>query len=147
MLEWSNGSLGTLLVSTAQAGEPERLEIVGTRGALLLQNGVLSVSQANADLFEFMRDDPDPFAKLPYTPVQMDVESGGGKHQMIYANFVAAIQDGVPLVADGTEGRMSLELANAIILSSHTGRAVELPVDRAAYAELLAHNQADVAPT
>jgi predicted dehydrogenase len=99
--------------------------------AALLSNGVLAVSEANTDLFEFMRDDPDPFARLPYTPVQVDVvESGGGNHQAIYANFVAAIQDGVPLVADGAQGRMSLELANALILSSHTGRSVDLPLDR-----------------
>jgi hypothetical protein len=32
----------------------------------------------------------------------------------------------------------SLELANAIVLSTHTGRAVPLPVDRDAYAALLA---------
>ncbi len=33
---------------------------------------------------------------------------------------------------------MSLELANAITLSSHSGRAVDLPIDRGAYSELLA---------
>jgi len=147
MLEWANGAQGTLLVSTAQAGEPERLEIVGTRGALRLQNGALAVSSAEADLLEFMRDDPDPFARLPYTPVEVDIESGGGTHQTIYENFVAAIRDGVPLVADGAQGRMSLEVANAIILSSHTGRAVELPVDRAAYAALLAEKQGTLTPT
>jgi hypothetical protein len=48
----------------------------------------------------------------------------------------------VPLVADGTEGRMSLELANAIILSSHTARAVDLPLDRTAYADLLDQKRA-----
>jgi predicted dehydrogenase len=42
MLEWPNGALGTLLVSTAQAGEAERLEIAGTRGALQLTRGGLA---------------------------------------------------------------------------------------------------------
>jgi predicted dehydrogenase len=149
MLEWSNGALGTLLVSTAQSGEPERLEIVGTRGALLLHNGTLTFSEADADLFEFMRDDPNPFARLPYAPRPVDLEpgEGDGTHLAIYRNFVSAIQDGTPLVADGVEGRMSLEVANALILSSHTGRAVELPLDRAAYTQLLEEKRSEFTAT
>jgi len=144
LLEWSNGALGTLLVSTAQAGEPERLEIVGTRGAVLLQNGTLSLSEAASDLLDFMRDEPNPFGKLPYAPSAIEVEPGGGTHQAIYANFVSAIESGAPLVADGVAGRASLELANALILSSHTGQAVDLPVDRAAYADLLKEKRAEL---
>jgi hypothetical protein len=41
------------------------------------------------------------------------------------------------LVADGAEGRMSLELANAMIYSSHTRDEVELPLDRQRYTALL----------
>jgi hypothetical protein len=39
----------------------------------------------------------------------------------------------------------SLELANAIVLSTHTGEAVTLPVDRDAYAALLADLRSGVA--
>ena len=39
---------------------------------------------------------------------------------------------------DGERGRASLELANAIALSSWTGRPVDLPLDRATYDEALA---------
>jgi predicted dehydrogenase len=144
MLEWSNGALGTLLVSTAQAGEPERLEIVGTRGALLLQKGTLSLSEAASDVLDFMRDDPNPFGKLAYAPSALEVEPGGGTHQAIYVNFVSAIDSGASLIADGVAGRASLELANALILSSHTGQAVDLPVDRAAYADLLRQKRAEL---
>jgi len=72
----------------------------------------------------------------------LEVTPDGGTHQAIYANFVDAIEHGSPLVADGVEGRMSLELANALILSSHTGQAIELPIDRAAYSQLLERNVA-----
>lgn len=40
-------------------------------------------------------------------------------------------------MADGTEGRISLELANAIVLASHLGCLVDLPFDRVAYHEFL----------
>jgi hypothetical protein len=41
----------------------------------------------------------------------------------------------------------SLELANAIVLSTHTGHAVPLPVDRDAYAALLADLRSGKAKT
>jgi hypothetical protein len=40
-------------------------------------------------------------------------------------------------VADGVQGRMSLELANALIYSSANNAQVSLPLDRSAYSELL----------
>ncbi len=137
MLEWPNGALGMLLVSTALAGEPERLEIVGRRGALLLHGGKLLFSELSTDLHDVLRDDPNPFAKPSFAPRVLELEPGGGDHRAIYTNFVSAVQAGAPLVADGTQGRMSLELANALIYSSHTGQSVELPLSRAAYAGLL----------
>jgi uncharacterized phage protein gp47/JayE len=41
------------------------------------------------------------------------------------------------LVAPAAEGIRSVELANAILLSSWTDRAVELPLDAATYARWL----------
>jgi predicted dehydrogenase len=147
MLEWPNGAHGTLLVSTAQAGEPERLEIVGTRGGLLVQRGQVSFSEAEADLVEFMRTSDNPFGTLAYEPRPVDLEPGTGDHRAIYDNLVRAIADGEPLIADGAQGRLSLELANALIYSSHIGQAVDLPLDRAAYADMLAHKQNQLVPS
>lgn len=137
MLEWPSGTLGTLLVSTAQAGDPERLEIVGTRGKLLLEHGTLSLAEAEIDLREFMSESPEPFGRLELKPQQVEPVPGSGDHAAIYANLASAITDGSPLIADGSQGRLSLELANAMIYSSDTGQAVTLPLDRAAYAALL----------
>jgi predicted dehydrogenase len=146
MFEWPGGALGTLLVSTAQAGDAERLEITGTRGRLLLHNGNLSLSEADIDLREFMTDSPDPFGRLELKPRPIELEPGSGDHAAIYANFLSAIQDGVPLVADGAQGRMSLELANAMIYSSHTNQPVQLPLDRSAYAALLERYKGEQQP-
>jgi predicted dehydrogenase len=69
--------------------------------------------------------------------LEVDRTSGSGEHRAIYANFVQAVQDHAPLIADGAEGRLSLELANALIFSSARREQVELPLDRQAYHELL----------
>ncbi len=137
MLEWADGALGTLLVSTAQAGEAERLEIAGTRGILQLSRGGVKFLEADQDLRTFLAESPEPFGKPLLEPKEVALEPGSGDHSAIYANFLEAIDHGAPLVADGAQGRMSLELANALIYSSANNEQVRLPLDRSAYAELL----------
>jgi len=53
-----------------------------------------------------------------------------------------AILHGEPLISPGPEALASLEVANAMLLSGHTGRAVSIPVDRAAYDAFIAEKQA-----
>jgi predicted dehydrogenase len=139
MFEWPNGALGSLFVSTAQAGEAERLEIAGTRGVLQLNRAGLQFWQADTDLRDFLATSPEPFGKPVLEPVPIEIErtEGGGEHTAIYANFLAAIDQGTPLVADGAEGRLSLELANALIYSSARAEQVSLPLNRQAYHALL----------
>src|SRR3979411_3327211 len=120
LLEWPNGALGTLLVTTAQAGEPERLEIAGTRGILQLGRGGVHFVEADQDLRDFLKTSPEPFGKPIFRDQDVVLEPGGGDHTDVYANFLEAIRSGAPLVADGAGGRLSLELANALIYSSQT---------------------------
>ena len=63
---------------------------------------------------------------------------GRGDHLDVHRDFAAAIRTGSAPRVPARDARWSLELANAIVLSTHTGQAVPLPVDRAAYAALLA---------
>jgi predicted dehydrogenase len=139
MLEWPNGALGTLFTSTAQMGEPEQLQIAGTRGVIEITRGSIAFWQAETDLRDFLATSAEPFGKPSSRPVTIEPvgEAGAGEHQAIYANFLAAIEHGVPLIANGSDGRQSLELANAMIYSSATGEQVELPLDRDAYSRLL----------
>jgi len=136
MLAWPHQTIGTLVVSTAQAGDPERLEIAGTRGVLQITNGRLTFRESSTDLRDFLAESGDPFGKLALESRDVQLESNG-HHTAIYANFIDAVERGMPLVADGSEARMSLELANALIYSSATRQQVELPLDSQAYAVLI----------
>jgi predicted dehydrogenase len=137
MLEWPNQAIGTLVVSTAQAGDPERLEIAGTRGVLQVTNGIPSLRESYTDLRDFLAESRDPFGNLALESRDVPMQAEGGDHTAIYANFIDAIERGTPLVADGSEARMSLELANALIYSSATNQQVPLPLDRQTYAALI----------
>lgn len=137
MLEWSDGTLGTLHVSTAEAGQPQRLEIVGTKGLMHVEWGALTLRQFEMDLREFVADNPGPYNTPASQAVPVVLEPGRGNHLSVYRNFHAAIGGKELLMADGVAGRMSLELANAIIYSSHKRQEVALPLDHGAYAALL----------
>jgi predicted dehydrogenase len=138
MLEWPGGAWGSVHISTAEAGQPQRLEILGTKGCLRIGGGnsKLTFQQFEADLREFLPTSPSPFSPPAMQPVPVELGPGAGNHLAIYRNLHEAILQGTPLIADGVAGRMSLELANAMIYSSYTRREVELPLDRRAYSAL-----------
>ena len=50
-----------------------------------------------------------------------------------HRNFAAAVLDGATPAVDAESGTRSVELANAIYLSSVEDRTVELPLERGAY--------------
>lgn len=142
MLEWPEGTLGSVHISTAEAGRPERLELVGTGGTLSLSPGGLSFNRCETDFRTFVQESDNPFGAPTFEVESVATEAGGGDHAAVYRNLHEAITRGAPLLCDGAEGRKSLELANAMILSSYTRREVPLPLDRSAYAGLLAELKA-----
>lgn len=142
MLEWENGGLGSIFFSTAEAG-PRRIEIVGTGGILQIhEDGTLHFQRYKPELRDHIANSPERFAAPAIVEETVALGNGLGKHIEVYQDFHRAILEGTPVRANGGEGRMSLELANAIIYSSYSGAAVELPLDRTNYAALLAELKA-----
>ena len=143
MMEWPNGAMGSLHASTAEAGVRQRLEIVGTRGWLQMTGDAIAFEEAESDIREFIAGCPERFARPAFcgVPVACSGEEAGS-HADVYRNLHDAILHGAELVVDGAAGLESLELANAMILSSYTRQEVELPLDRGQYAELLGRLQA-----
>lgn len=142
MLEWADGALGMVHLSTAEAGLPERLEIVGTGGQLRLARGSLEVETFEPDVRAYIATSQEFFSAPAARPLAVTLPAGTADHLAVYRNLVDAVRHGAPLAADGVAGRQSLELANAMILSSYTGEQVTLPLDRQRYAALLAELQA-----
>jgi predicted dehydrogenase len=57
----------------------------------------------------------------------------GAQHTGVLENFAANILDGTPLIAPGSDGINGVRLANAIHLSSWTGKEVPLDFDEDEY--------------
>lgn len=137
LVEWSGGALGHLHISTAEAGVSQRMEIVGTTGRLQIGKGQLKFARFAVDLREHVARSEDGFSSPAIAEEPVDLPAGAGDHSAVYRNLRDAILGKASLMVDGAEGRMSLELANAIAYSSHLGCQVNFPLDRQAYGDFL----------
>jgi UDP-N-acetyl-2-amino-2-deoxyglucuronate dehydrogenase len=139
LLQYPGGVPGYMHVNTVEAGLLPRLQIVGDRAALELAGEDLRLLHFAPSLGEYRRTSPEFFGSPGVEVEVVAVPAGdGGAHLAVHRDLQAAIAEGRRPRCDGREALMSLELANAIILSSFTERPVTLPVDRAAYSALLA---------
>ena len=60
-------------------------------------------------------------------------EQHGGQHAEVLENFCDAILSGADLIAPAEDGIRSVELGNAMLYSSLTGKPVDMPLDGSAY--------------
>ena len=137
MLEYPNGAPGYITSSTGEAGVPGTIQIIGDCGALQIAGDKLSVYRFTPPLKEHLRTSKEPFGQPNAEMTVEDLPGDAGAHLAVYKDLVAAIEEGRQPRCNGREGLMSLQLANAITLSSFTKRAVTLPVKRARYKALL----------
>jgi predicted dehydrogenase len=140
MLEYRGGALGTLHVSTVEAGSPRHIQMVGDRAKLDMVGDDLTITRFAPDLATYRRESTEMFGEPAATseriPLPPAPDSAAG-HALVHRDLYEAIVGSGRPRCDGVSSRMSLELANAITLSSCTQRAVTFPLDRQAYHALL----------
>jgi UDP-N-acetyl-2-amino-2-deoxyglucuronate dehydrogenase len=142
LLEFPGGAPGYLFVTTAETGA-QYLEVVGDRASLRLSGSGLTVTRFEPAQRAFLRESPEMFAAPTSSVEELRPEpTGPVGHQAVYRDLLDALAAGRAPRCDGAAARESLELANALTLSSHLGRAVALPIDRPAYDALLAELRA-----
>jgi predicted dehydrogenase len=143
MLEYHGGAPGYFATSTVEAGAPRQLTIVGNRATLELAGDRVTIHRFTRALSEHMQMAIDasrgPGTKSEVIDLPPGEESG---HLAVHRDFQRAVLTRTAPRCDGKGGLMSLELANAVILSSERGRPVTLPLDRAAYGALLSERRA-----
>ena len=137
MMEFPNGAPGYFVTSTVEAGVQRRLQIVGEKAVLELVGDQLRIYHLSPSLMEHMRNSPELY-KGPHVEVEtLTLPSEEEGHLALHRDLNSAILEGRQPRVTGLEGLKSLELANAIILSSHSEQQVTIPVERAAYSNLM----------
>jgi UDP-N-acetyl-2-amino-2-deoxyglucuronate dehydrogenase len=123
LLTFENGAMGIIEGSTSiYPGFPERLEIHGEKGSVILEGGRIKtwgIQGVKPKPKELLADEKSGGASDP-----MAISFEG--HLAQYLDFIDAIEyDREPLIS-GIEGRKSLEIVIAIYQSSKEGRSVQL---------------------
>ncbi len=136
-LEFPGGATGVFITSTGEAPGTNRLEITAENGKLVYENDRLIFTRNEQAMSEFSATSDQAFAAPAIWNVEIPVNGHGEQHLGILRNFANAILRGETLIAPGAEGIHSVELANAILQSALEDRAIEFPIDGAAYADKL----------
>jgi predicted dehydrogenase len=137
LLTYADGAVGTVAVSTLEPGL-QRIELVGDRGRIEIVGESIVFERFEPPVSEHLRSATEMFAVPESVAESVELPSGRGDHRDVHEDFAAAVRDGREPRVPAREALQSLEVANAIVLSTHEERAVGLPVDRDAYAALLA---------
>jgi len=138
VFEHENGMLGQFMTTTAESPGVNRLEIAGENGRLVFENGELIFFRNSQSMHAFSQTSQKLWDKVPHTKEIVAYDrTGVAGHRTMLQNFADAILKGAPLIAPAVEGIRSASLANAILYSSFTRQAVDLPLDGDRYAEHL----------
>ena len=145
VIDYGDGATGVFITAVHDLVGTDRFEILGDNGKIVVDNSltatVTRLKKPERELSEGM--DMQDVMKLftgqlntedYYSSEVIEFESKwGAQHTGVLENFAANILDGTPLIAPGSDGINGVRLANAIHLSSWTGKAVSLDFDEDEY--------------
>ncbi len=132
-LEYENGATGTFITSTGEAPGTNRLEVAGERGRVVIEDDKFTFTRNDIPADEFLRTSKEPFGKPSVSNVDIPITGHGGQHKQVLENFIDAIRTDADLIAPADEGIRSVELGNAMLYASLTGKPVDMPLDGEAY--------------
>jgi predicted dehydrogenase len=133
-LEYPNGATGVFITSTGEAPGTNRLEITGTQGKLVFEKGKLNFTRNEVPFDKHCKASKKSFEIPDKWEIDVPPKKGReGGHRGILANFINAISKGEKLIAPAIEGINSVEIGNAMLLSSLSDKAVTLPMNGNAF--------------
>lgn len=136
-MEYEDGCTGVFITTTGEAPGTNRLEVVGDRGKVVIENEVFRFIRNEVPTPEHSAEATAGFSKPPVWNIEIPSGGGGEQHVGILKNFAKAVNEGEALIAKAAEGIHSVELGNAMMLSGLKGKTVELPMDASEYGALL----------
>ncbi len=145
VVDYGNGATGVFVTATHDITGTDRFEILGDKGKIIVENSKtatvtrlkrpereLSAEMSMDDVMRMFMGDFD--ATELYTTEVIEFDSPWGQqHAGVLEDFAQSVLTGGDLLAPGAEGINGVRLANAIHLSSWTGREVPLDFDEDEY--------------
>jgi predicted dehydrogenase len=136
-LEFANGATGVFITSTGEAPGTNRLEITAEGGRVVYEDNEIHHWRNTVPMSAFSRTAEQAFARPENVDTLIPAADHGGQHIEVLQNFADAILSGQPLIAPAGEGIHSVELGNAMLLSTWLDQTIELPLDASRFERLL----------
>lgn len=133
LMKYEGKKTGRFFVSTGEAWPQERLEVVGSRGTLLMEGDRLTVCRYSQDSLEYGRTSSCRTGEQLTRTEETRTWPTKKNYEGMLENFARAILYGEPLIAPGEDGYQALALANGAYLSAWTGRWISIPYDESQY--------------
>jgi predicted dehydrogenase len=127
--EYPNGATGVFITTTGECPGTNRLEISGSKGKLVFENGKLKYTALSMDDREYCYASQNAFKQIECKTEETVFENDGEQHLGILKNFTNHILNGEPLLAPGYDGIKELSISNAMLLSTWKNAPVSLPND------------------
>lgn len=128
-MEYENGATGVFITSTADTPGTNRLEILGDKGKVIIEDGQLKFWHLTVPERQFNLESTGGFGEPESWKCDIPVNGIETAHLGILKNWVSGVLNGTPLLAPGADGINGLTLSNAMHLSAWTEGWVELPMD------------------
>jgi predicted dehydrogenase len=111
ILEFSSGALGVLQATTAAyPGYPRRLELTGSEGTVILEQDRILAANLRNPPSDFSVGSAPAGNQSASSAVVSDVRC----HQVLFEDFLQAIERDTTPICDGRDGRRSIALVEAI---------------------------------
>ena len=134
-LEYADGKVGNFIASTGEMPGTNRLEVTGTKGRLVYENGKIEFLRNEIDTEVYCKTTEKVFGISDNWKCEIPAfDNRDSKHRQVLENVADAILKNTPLIAPMEEGIRGLELGNSILLSGLLDKTLELPIDSKLFA-------------
>jgi len=135
-MRYENGATGIFMLTTGEAVWQERLEIVGTKGRMLLEDDTLHIYRYSKDSTEYIAtEDVNSRENLTITEEVIEFDKVKEPYVEMLENFVEAVitGDASILIAPGEKSINQLMLTNGAYYSAWKDVPIQLPLDAEEY--------------
>lgn len=139
-MRYENEATGVFMLTTGEAVWQERMEIVGTKGRMLLEDDTLHIYRYSKDSTEYIAtENVNSRENLGITEEVIDFGKATEPYVELLENFAEAVLTGDSsiLIVPGEEAVNQLMLTNAAYYSAWKDASVDLPLDARMYEEAL----------
>lgn len=128
--EYPNGATGVFITSTGEYPGTNRIEISGTMGKAVAEEGKLKLFLLHRDEKLLRQDERSFVTDEKVSKIELSFGTDNNGHIKILQNFTDHIIMGKELISPGYDGINSLMISNAAYLSTWLDSKIEIPFDQ-----------------